>query len=29
MTTLLIMDEKREEPRIDMALDEMPEEYVW
>jgi hypothetical protein len=29
LTTLLIMDEQREEPRIDMALDEMLEEYVW
>jgi hypothetical protein len=29
LTTLLIMDEEREEPRIDMALDEMLEEYVW
>jgi hypothetical protein len=29
LTTLLIMDKEKEEPRIDIALDEMLEEYVW
>jgi hypothetical protein len=29
LTTLLIMEHEREEPRVDKALDEMLEEYVW
>lgn len=29
LTTLLIMENEREEPRVDKALDEMLEEYVW
>jgi hypothetical protein len=29
LTTLLIMENEREEPRVDRALDEMLEEYVW
>jgi hypothetical protein len=29
LTTLLIMENGREEPRVDKALDEMLEEYVW
>jgi hypothetical protein len=29
LTTLLIMEREKEEPRVDMALDRMLEEYVW
>jgi hypothetical protein len=29
LTTLLIVENEREEPRVDKALDEMLEEYVW
>jgi hypothetical protein len=29
LTTLLILENEREDPRVDKALDEMLEEYVW
>jgi hypothetical protein len=29
LTTLLIMENEREDPRVDKALDEMLEEYVY